>query len=100
MSARRLSLQPRARSDLRSILLYTQTHWGADQRRRYRELLAERMDRLTSFSEMGELRDDLFPGCRALSIEQHIAYYRVAETEIIVVRVLHHRQDAIGRVTS
>jgi toxin ParE1/3/4 len=95
---RRLALRPSARSDVRSILLYTRAQWGVEQRRRYRAKLEEAMDRLTRHPELGQERNDLYHGCRALRVEQHIVYYRVTETEIVVGRVLHARQEASGRV--
>jgi toxin ParE1/3/4 len=71
---------------------------GVEQRQRYRALLDEGMDRLTRYPELGLTRDDLYQGCRALRVEQHILYYRVTDTKIIVGRVLHVRQDPTGKV--
>ena len=98
MSARKRRLHPRARADLRSILLYTRAQWGVEQRRRYRALLERGIDSLTRHPELGEARDDLFPGCRTLRVEQHIVYYHLTESEIIVGRVLHVRQDATENI--
>lgn len=57
------------------------------------------MDRLTRYPELGQAQDDIYPGCRVLRVEQHVLYYRVTETEVIIGRVLHVRQDPIGKVT-
>jgi toxin ParE1/3/4 len=43
---------------------------------------------------VGQARDNLFPGCRSVQAEQHVIYYYQSETEIVVVRILHGRQDA------
>jgi toxin ParE1/3/4 len=94
----RLTLKPRARLDVRNALLYTRERRGAEQRSRYRARLYEGMHRLLDFPELGEQRDDVFPGCRTLRVDQHIVFYRIAEREIVVSRVLHFRQNAIGQV--
>jgi toxin ParE1/3/4 len=57
------------------------------------------MRKLLDYPEMGPARDDLFPGCRSVRVEQHVVYYQVTATEIVVGRVLHFRQDATGKVT-
>jgi toxin ParE1/3/4 len=100
MSARRrhLTLKPRARQDLRDALLFTRERWGAAQLSRYRVRLYEAMRTLIDYPELGQSRDDLFLGCRSLRVEQHMIFYRLTETDIVVVRVLHVRQDAVGKV--
>lgn len=99
MSARRLrrTLKPRAQDDVRDALHDTRQQWGADQRRRYRDRLYGVMRQLLDFPELGQARDDLFPGCRGLRAKHHVIFYRIAEDEIVVGRVLHVRQDATGK---
>ena len=77
---------------------YTATTWGRDQRDRYKASVLRRLRRLTDHPELGPARDDVYPGCRSLVVEQHVAYYRVTETQIVVGRLLHARQDATGEV--
>jgi toxin ParE1/3/4 len=96
---RRLTLTPRAREDIRQSLLYSRQQWGEEQRRRYRRRLDDAMVRLVDFPESGQPRDDLYPGCRQLRVEQHILFYRVTNEEVVVGRLLHVRQDAIDHVT-
>jgi toxin ParE1/3/4 len=100
MSARkrRLILKPDARADMRGILLYTQQHWGGDQRRRYRTRLYDAMRSLRDYPEWGRQRDEYFPGCRGLVVEQHVIFYRLTDEEIVVLRILHGTQDATDQV--
>lgn len=95
MSARkrRLTITPAARQDLQDVLAYTERRWGNDQRRAYRTRLQNGMRSLTDFPERGAARDDLFTGCRILTIEQHIALYHVTDRAIVVGRILHVRQN-------
>ena len=95
---RRLTLKPQAQEDVREALHYTHQQWGAEQRSRYRVRLYETMRKLLDFPELGQPRDDLFPGCRSLRAEQHVIFYQITEGEIIVGRVLHVRQEAAGKV--
>ena len=101
MSARwlRLILKPQARNDLRSALLYTREQWGAEQRARYKALLYRSMQELIGYPELGRARDGLYPGCRSQPVGQRVIYYHVTEPEVVVVRILHGRQDAAGEVT-
>ena len=100
MSARRLRLilKPQARNDVHSALLYTREQWGAEQRARYKALLYRSMQDLIGYPELGRARDELYPGCRSHPVGQHIIYYHVTEAAIVVVRILHRRQDATGEV--
>ncbi len=100
MSARRprLVVRPDAQADLRSVLLYTRERWGLDQVRRYRTQLSQAMRSLRDFPERGPARDDYFPGCRSLAVQQHVVFYYLTEEEIIIVRILHSNQDATGKV--
>lgn len=100
MSARkrRLVLTPLAKSDLRDILQYTARRWGREQRDVYKDLVMGRLRQLVDYPELGRDRDEFFPGCRSLIVEKHVAFYRATETEIVVSRLLHARQDASDAV--
>jgi len=101
MSARnvRLVLTPLTRQDLRDILQYTAQTWGRERRDAYQALVLGRLRELTAYPNLGRARDEVFPGCRSLRVEQHVAYYRTTDAEIIVARLLHARQDAVGIVS-
>lgn len=50
--------------------------------------------RLLDFPSSGGSRDRLAPGLRVVFQGNYAVYYTIAETEIIVVRVLHSARDA------
>ena len=56
------------------------------------------MDSLLEFPELGPTRNDLFAGCRNLSVNQHVIFYRIDGDVIVVGRVLHPSQDPVGKV--
>ena len=64
--------------------------------------LAESLERglkqLSSFPHSGSSREYLMPGLRALSRLDHIIFYIVRSDHILVLRVLHSRQDVAERL--
>jgi len=96
MSARkmRVSLSPRARTDIRDSLRFTFRTWGPDQRDNYATAFDSALALLTEHPGIGIKRIDLDADRRSLNVNEHILYYRVLQTEIRVDRVLHRRQDA------
>jgi plasmid stabilization system protein ParE len=52
------------------------------------------MQRLRAFPQLGQQRDDLAPGLRALSVETHVLYDQIGEGDVTILRVLHGHMDA------
>ena len=101
MSARKLAvrLSREADRDVLDILLYTRRAWGTKQQATYETVLIQALEILSQHPRAGRPRDDLFPGCRGIQVEQHIIYYHQPDaTNIVVRRILHSRQDASAAV--
>ena len=100
MSARNLPvrLTAEARRDYNDALLFTRRTWGASQKAAYRTALTRVLRELAAYPLLGRSRDELFPGCRNLNVEQHVIYYRTREREIVVIRILHVRREPAGEV--
>ena len=100
MSARKrqLIVRPDAQDDVREILLYTFVRWNAEQRRRYRRELNGSLRSLLAYPELGPTRDDLFAGCRNLTVKEHLVFYTITDDAISVLRALHGSQNAAGKV--
>jgi toxin ParE1/3/4 len=97
MSARKLAvhLSREADRDVLDILLHTRRAWGTKQQATYETLMIQALETLSQHPHAGRPRDDLFPGCRSVQVEQHVIYYHQPDpTEIVVRRILHRRQDA------
>lgn len=45
---------------------------------------------------MGPARDDIRPGLRYLVIDTYLLLYRIAESGVEIVRVVHGRRDLFG----
>jgi toxin ParE1/3/4 len=83
-----------ALGDISEILAYTSRTWGEEQRQRYLTHLRDTFRRLTSMPSLGRGQDGLFPGLRSYPVESHIVYYLYEDGGVLIVRVLHSRQDA------
>ena len=97
-SSRRLRLTVEAQDDLRDLLQYSLQTWGREQRNIDKAAIQWRLRDLTAYPDLDRMRDEFFPGCRSLPVEQHVAYYVATETEILVVRILHAKRDAAGLI--
>ena len=42
---------------------------------------------------MGAEREELLPDMRSFSVDSHVVFYRLQQSQVEVVRVLHGRQD-------
>lgn len=94
----KLNLTPRAESDLIGIWVYTSEEWGVDQADNFLDRLEPGMKRLIDHPSLGANYDHVFSGCRRLQVEHHAVFYRLLESEVLVVRVLHEDMDAPERL--
>ena len=58
--------------------------------------LADKFEFLTKHPKMGRLRPELGPEIRSSFVKPYLACYRIAGSEIQILRVLHHRRDIRG----
>lgn len=89
---RRLDHSPAARADLIDIWLYI----GAENPRaadRVLDSIDRRLQELLQHPYAGLLRDDVGPGVRRVVIGRYLAFYRVSEQAIEVLRVLHGKRQ-------
>ncbi|RAU17294.1 type II toxin-antitoxin system RelE/ParE family toxin [Nitrincola tibetensis] len=93
-----LSITPKAESDLTDIWLYTCNEWGVDQADHYLDQLELGMKQLMSYPLLGVDYTHVLASYRRLQIEHHSVFYRVLESEVLVVRVLHEEMDAPKRL--
>ncbi|NLU97028.1 type II toxin-antitoxin system RelE/ParE family toxin [Marinomonas sp. UCMA 3892] len=94
----RLSITPKAESDLIGIWVYICEEWGVDQADTYIDQLETEMKQLMNHPSLGTNYAHVFPGYRRLLLEHHAVFYQVLETEILVVRILHEEMDAPERL--
>lgn len=69
---------------------------GAPQRVIYGQALSVAMDALTEHPHLRRPRDDIRPGLRGLAVNNHLLLYRVSDTAIRVLPIIHTRKDLDG----
>ena len=89
----RYRLRAVAQRDVRNLYRRSIETFGIKQADRYYDGLIETFDLLVEFPESGAARTDLSEGLRFRPYGTHNVYYRLGIEEIIVVRILHMRQD-------
>jgi len=94
----KLSVTPKAETDLTGIWLYICEEWGADQTDRYLDQLEAGMKQLLSYPLLGADYAYVLTGYRRLQVEHHAVFYRVLQSAVLVVRVLHEDMDAPQRL--
>jgi toxin ParE1/3/4 len=86
-------LSPRAQSDLDEIWDYSCETWGVDQAERYIILLRDAVSAAAAKPARGRPCEDIRVGYRKLAAGSHVIFYRMAGSDIDVVRILHQRMD-------
>ena len=94
----KLSVTPKAESDLIGIWVYTCEEWSVDQADKYLDQLEAGMKQLINHPSLGANYAHVLPGYRRLQVEHHAVFYQVLEPEVLVVRVLHKDMDASERL--
>ena len=82
-----------ARHDLTAIWNYTADRWGLDQADTYIRQIDNTIQHAAKFPGMGSEATGLPSQYRKLISGSHRIIYRLSDTNLIVVRILHERQD-------
>ena len=91
MSQYRLS--PQALRSLVQISRHTKKNFGESQRRRYLELLRERMSAVAERPKIGRERSEVKLGYYSLYAGKHTIYYRIQSDVIEIIDVLHQSME-------
>ena len=86
-------LTKKAIEDLRSIARYTENTWGRDQRNTYLSKLDSSFHTISREPQIGLSCDDIRKGYRKYHVGRHLIFYRLAGTQIDIIRILHDRMD-------
>ena len=82
-----------AEQDLIEVWIVQSAGVGIQQADKYLDELEAGVAQLEANAKLGKSRDELRPGYRSLTINRHIAYYRVEKSVVSIIRVLHDRMD-------
>jgi toxin ParE1/3/4 len=95
---REVVMRPRAEADIDSIVEYTKAEWGEPQAKRYLDDLRRQIDFAAEIPGIGSQVVGLPGEYRKIRSGAHRVIYRCLETELIVVRVIHEREDVPSEI--
>ena len=84
-----IELSEEAVSDLVDIQNYTFTNYGENQLQKYETILDKALYGILFFPNSGHSRPDIPVNYQVVQAGEHMIVYRVEETKIYVIRVLH-----------
>lgn len=88
-----VNLSKRAQRDYANIQVYTVRTWDEQQWARYQSALHRAFQAISDNPAIGRARDELRPGYRSYSVEQHVILYRVTRDAVMVVQIIAGRRD-------
>jgi len=88
-----LFISPEAERDLEIIYQYTFYTWGQDQADKYQDDLFEAMNQILLNGKIGIRYPHADLDYRKFSTNKHLLFYKVVQSNCIIVRVLHERMN-------
>lgn len=80
-----------AQRDIDDILAYTIENWGEEQLEKYKIMLDTALKNIEQNPKIG--KPGLLSGLRGFPAGSHVIFYRIDDTSISVIRVLHGHMD-------
>ena len=92
-ASRRVVWPPQARQDLRQIGRYFARVASPDVADKLLREIRDATEKLAERPFLWRPRDDVMPGLRAVLVHPYTVFYRVTDSTVEIVRVLHERRD-------
>lgn len=90
----KIFIRERARTDIIDIWTYSFFNWGEQQADEYADQIEAALKTIADHPGIGGPWLGTGKDYRRLRVRYHVIYYRLLETYVEVVRVLHERMDA------
>ncbi|WP_338493528.1 type II toxin-antitoxin system RelE/ParE family toxin [Erwinia aphidicola] len=84
-----------AADDFRQIDRYSRLHYGDLKADKYCEGMHDCLERLAEFPLSGREAFAIISGLRCCDYQHQRIYYRIRENDIFVLRILHHKRNAL-----
>lgn len=81
--------QVKAKKDLKDIWLYSFERWGEKQADQYYDAIIKGIDLIAHYPKIGMKCDEIKKDFRYFKIKEYEVYYKITETKLIIIRVLH-----------
>lgn len=88
--------RPFARTDIKNIWRYTYDNWGEEKADDYIRRLELGIQQLINNPKLGKPRESLRIDYRSLHIERHVIYYKIMQSKISIIRILHEKMDVFS----
>ena len=92
-------ISKKAVSDLEEIWIYTVEKWSVDQADRYYKLIVDEIHFICKNNNAGKSMEHVRKGYRASKVKSHLIFYRIQNSTIEVIRILHERMDIENRLS-
>ncbi len=92
-------LSPQAQKSLIQISHYTVENFGKKQNKIYLKMLRERMRTAAKNPEKGKDRGEIKVGYYSIRAESHHIYYRISDTQIEIIDVLHQSMEPTKHIS-
>ena len=93
----KLRVSPKARADLDGVWWYIARESGStDTATRVTDNIAQQFWLLNRYPNLGRRRDDLRPGLRSFAAGDYVIIYRVENTTVVIIHILHGSRDIGG----
>lgn len=89
----RYVLSPQAQKSLVQISRYTLENFGEQQRKKYLRMLRNRIRVAAKNPQKGKERSEIKTGYFSIQAEKHHIYYRIRDTHIEIIDVLHQSME-------
>ncbi len=84
--------------DLEDIWLYTLHTWSLTQADRYHSIIINEIDFLKAHPNSGKDQHHIREGYRSSKVKSLIIFYRVLDSELEIIRILHESMDIPNRL--
>lgn len=93
MSNHVITIRQSAYEDLEAIWEYTRKTWSIEQADKYYTEITDAFESLRNNPKIGKSANHIRKGYNSLKINKHLIFYKVCETEIDIIRILHAQMD-------
>ena len=98
MKKLKIVFDERAIEALEETWLYTYQNWSQDQADRYHGLIFKEIEFLAGKPASGEDINFIRKGYRSSKVKSHLIFYKYANVEIEIIRILHENMDISNRL--
>lgn len=94
----KIVIRPQARADIERVWRFSAKNWGRDHADDYVAQIAKQIEFAASLPGAGSEVYGLPPQYRKVRSGAHRMIYRCTDAELVVVRVVHEREDVAAQL--